>query len=216
MLNKALVLSLILLLFFSCKKEDRYITLSGKISDGTFGGAASSAKVMVKVAKVENGVYHSSYVKTAEGNCDANGNYSMEVKVENVSGYRIVVAKDNYFEEEQDITRENFESQDNYTYNRSIYPIGTIQLLINNTNPHDQNDQINFRFTNVEQSGYNCCSNEIQSGTGINFSYSGTCLVRGNRKIAINWVVSKKGNQQLYTDSIYAEAFKTTVFQINY
>lgn len=208
---------LVLLIFvFACGKKQTTITVSGKISDGSLLGGENGTTVIIKAAKVESGVYNSNYVEIASTSTDSKGNYSLEVEVEKVSGYRFVVRKTNYFDVEEDIRTETFEGSDAFSKDFTIYPVAVLRLEVNNITPQTIDDEIRYRFTNIEQECKTCCNNDVVIGTGPDYSSNSECDVRGQKMYILNWVVTKKGNQHLYTDSVLAEAFKTTTYKINY
>lgn len=207
---------LIFLLVTACGKNERYIQVSGKISDQGFNKAGDAVTVKLKSSKIESGVFNSNYTEVASAITDASGNFSMEVLVEKASGYRFLVSKTDYFESEIDVTTETFEKNETFTANYDIYPKAIIKLVVNNTSPQGLDDEIKYRFTDIEQECKTCCNNSTITGSGPDYSSTSECDVRGQKMFHINWVVSKKGNQNLYSDSIWVEAFKTTTYNINY
>lgn len=210
------IIILFLFTVASCAKKERSINVSGQLFDPALNTVIKGAEIKLKAAKVESGVYNSNYTEIASATTDASGNYSMEVLVEKVSGYRFIVSKDNYFEIEKDVNTDDFESEDNYKADFEIYPKASIHLTIKNTSPQGMDDEIKFRFSNIETSCKTCCNNNSNTGTGPTYSYESECDVRGEKWIYINWVVTKGGSQHLFSDSIFAEAFKKTDFNINY
>lgn len=204
------------LFIIGCNKNERIITVQGNINDPTFNSAGSNVTVILKAAKIESGVYNSNYVQIATSKSDANGNFSFEIPVEKVSGYRIILEKENYFDIEEDITTEIFEKEETYNADYKIFPIGTIRLEIKNTSPQSMDDEIKYKFDNIDQSCKTCCNNNVSTGSGPDFSIISECNARGNKMLKLTWVITKNGNQNIHSDSVWLEAFKTTTYKINY
>jgi hypothetical protein len=106
---KNLIIIFTILLLASCSKKERTINITGKVYDPALQKAVAGAKVVLKAAKVESGVYNPSYVEIASAATGNSGEYSFEVNVENVSGFSIVVNKDNNFGEEEDVTPDDMQ-----------------------------------------------------------------------------------------------------------
>ncbi len=207
---------ILLLLLASCAKKDRIITISGNVYDPALKKNIEGAEIKVKAAKVQGGVYNPSYVEIASTRSDPSGNYSVDVKVEKFAGYRFAVSKDQYFDVEKDAGTEEVEAGSTYKADFNIYPVAEINLKVKNTQPQGNDDEIKYRFKNIEAACHSCCNNTTVTGTGPTYSADKTCEVRGEKNIIIEWVVSKKGNQHLYSDTIYTPAFKTTTYKIDY
>ena len=200
----------------SCAKKERSIKVSGNIYDPALNQAVAGATVKLKAAKIESGVYNSNYTEIEKVTTDASGNFTMDITVQKVSGYRFVVEKDDYFELEEDVNTDDFEKNNNYTANFQIYPKASIRLTVKNTSPQGMDDEIKYRYTNIEGSCKTCCNNNTITGTGPTYSADNECDVRGEKWIYINWVVTKNGNQHLFSDSIHVEAFKKSTYNIDY
>jgi hypothetical protein len=213
---KNLIIIFTILLLASCSKKERTINITGKVYDPALQKAVAGATVVLKAAKVESGVYNPSYVEIASAATGNSGEYSFEVNVEKVSGYRFVVSKDNYFGEEVDVTTDDMEKNDSYSADFEIYPKAKIHLTVKNTQPQGMDDEIKYRYKNIESKCKTCCNNTTVTGTGPTYSSDTECDVRGEKWIYISWVVTKKGNQHIYEDSIRTEAFKTSNYNISY
>lgn len=206
----------ILILISSCGKNEEFITFKGTVSDGNNGKALAGAKIILQSSKIQSGVYNPSYSAAASTTTDASGAFSIDILIEKVAGYRVLVSKEDYFEIEEDITTADFEASQNYEGSWSIYPKASIALSVKNTSPQGMDDQIKYRYKNIESQCNSCCNNETKTGTGPDFSESTECDVRGDKWIYISWVVTKSGTQHIYEDSIFAVRAQVTSFNINY
>jgi hypothetical protein len=208
-------LLLIFLTTVSCSKTERKIHVTGTINDVVLN-QGSGVTIKLKAAKIVSGVYNANYTEIASTTTDASGKFVMDILVDKVSGYRFLISKPDYFEVEKDVTTETFENNDIYETNFDIYPISTITLEVKNTSPQGMDDEINYRFTNINQECKTCCNNNTINGLGPDYNVTSSCNVRGQKMYYITWVVAKNGNQNLYHDSIWVEAFKTANFEIHY
>ena len=207
---------LLIISLVSCTKNERIIKVSGQIFDPALNSVVSGATIKLKAAKVESGVYNSNYTEIATATTDVSGNYTMDVKVEKVSGYRFIVSHEKYFEIEEDVNTADFEKKNEFAANYELFPKSTIHLTVQNTSPQGMDDEIKYRYTNTEIGCKTCCNNNTITGTGPSYSSDKECDVKGEKWIYINWVVSKAGTQHIYSDSIYMEAFKKSNFNIDY
>jgi len=216
MMRKFLTVVFVLLLFASCTKNDRSIKVSGNVFDPALNKAVAGATIKLKAAIIESGVYNSNYTEIASTTSDASGNFNMDIAIQKVSGYRFVIIKEDYFDLEEDVNTDDFEKNESYTANFETYPKSSIHLTVQNTSPQGMDDEIKYRYINIESGCKTCCNNNTVTGIGPTYTADNECDVRGEKWIYINWVVTKNGNQHLFSDSIYVEAFKKSNFNIDY
>lgn len=211
-----IVALLIIVAFASCKKDARIFTVKGKIYNPQMETYVEGVEVKLLGSVVESGIYNDNYITLNSDITNANGEYSMEIEEQKVSGYRFLISKENYFVIEEDITTDKIESSDEFNKNFNLYPIAEIQLNVQNTQPFNSDDEIRYRFLNIESSCRECCNNSFVIGSGPLYNESKTCELRGNKALKLEWIVFKAGGTNTYHDTIYCEAFKTTTFDINY
>ena len=144
------------------------------------------------------------------------GNYEFTVEQENVSGYRLDFTKKNYFDNSVDVKPSNLQVNVPFTVNIDFIPIANVKLNVKNTSPQGADDEIRFHFTNIDVKCKDCWNNDVIVGTGPSYSFSDIKQLSGAKKIIISWVVTKKGNQHIYQDTIESKAFDTVTFNINY
>jgi len=205
-----------LLLFTACKKDTTTYEISGQIYDPQLKINVSNVHVSLKASKIQSGVYNPSYIEIQSINTTSDGTYSFTVEHENVAGYRLDFTKEKYFESSLDIKTVDVQNNGNTGMRLDFIPIAEIKLIVKNTSPQASNDKIQFRFSNVSVKGKDCWTNTPIIGVGPNYTYSKTGQVTGNKKLFLEWTVTKNGNQHIYKDTIESEAFKMISYNINY
>jgi hypothetical protein len=200
----------------SCKKDVKTYGIAGTISDPQLHTKVSNAKVSLKASKVQSGVYNPNYTEIDASSTSSDGRFNFTVEHDNVSGYRIDVTKDNYFDASMDLNTEDIQNSGETNISLDLIPVGKITLVVKNTTPQGADDNIKFRFSNVTVKGKDCWTNNATEGIGPSYSITKTGKVSGNKEMHLEWIVTKKGNQHIYKDTIWAEAFKTVTYHIKY
>jgi hypothetical protein len=210
------ILTLNILFLGACKKDVKTYSIAGAVSDPQLHSKVSSAKVSLKASKVQSGVYNPNYVEIDSYTTSSDGKFSFSVKHDNVSGYRIDITKNKYFDASIDLKTENVQNNGLTNISLDLIPIGEITLIVKNTTPQTADDNIKFRFSNVAVQGKDCWTNSATEGIGPSYNLTKTGKVSGNKEMYLEWIVTKKGNQHIYKDTIWSEAFKTVTYHINY
>jgi len=210
------IIIIVVILLASCGKKTRSIAISGNIFDPALKIPVENTKVILKASKIEGGIYNPNYVEIASATTDISGNYEMNINIEKVSGYRFVIEKTNYFSSEEDIKTDILETNSTYSYSKNIFPIASIHLMVSNKTPQSMDDEIKYRYTNIESQCKTCCNNNPITGTGPSYSADSQCDTRCETWINLVWVVTKNGIQHLYQDSIFTHAFQTSNYKIDY
>jgi len=206
----------IMLLSSACKKKVTLYDLNGSIADQQLNIKVSDVKVSLKASKIESGVYNPNYVEIQSTRSNSSGNFVFTVEHDNVAGYRLDFTKKDYFDQSMDIKTEALHVNVPLNVNINFVPIAHIKLSVKNTSPQGTDDQITFRFKNIDVKCKECWNNEPIKGVGPSYTYNETKKVSGEKEILIEWVVKKKGNQNIYQDTIHTKAFTTVNFNINY
>jgi len=212
----AMLLASIILFSTSCKKKAAIYELNGTISDPQLKVKVDNVKVSLKASKIESGVYNPNFVEIQSTKSSSSGSYSFSVEYDNVSAYRLDFNKTNYFDASKEISPEYLQSNSPLSVDINIIPIAEINLSVKNTSPQGTDDQITFRFKNIEVKCKDCWNNEPITGSGPSYNYNATKKLSGEKDVYIEWVVKKKGNQKIYQDTIHTKAFKSVNFNINY
>lgn len=205
-----------LLVISSCKKDARTFLIKGNLYDPQQEIVVESAEVQLLGSKIESGIYNTNYVILNSVTTNSSGEYSMEITDEMVSGYRYYISKDGYFDIYKDIETETLEKNDEFTKDFSLYSKATIKLEVKNTQPFNNDDEIRYRFKNVSGNCRDCCNNLFVTGNGPLYNETKECYVKGNKYIKLEWIVSKAGGTNSYTDSVYCPSFQETTYKIHY
>ena len=211
-----LILLTTILLFSNCKKDTKVYTISGNISNKQTGENINGVKVSLAAKMIKDGVYNPSFINLKDAYTDNNGNYSMEINEAQVSDYRFQIYKETYFDYEETVKVDDLQSSSTFTKNFTIVKESWIELKVKNTTPHDNDDKIVYRFTNIDVTGNQCCSNQTNTGIGAEYNESHTCKVQSNDWIYLKWTVVKNGGQHVYEDSLFTEPGQTTIYSLNY
>ncbi|RLD43272.1 MAG: hypothetical protein DRI86_10270 [Bacteroidetes bacterium] len=206
----------IVLLFSNCKKDTKVYTISGNVSNKQTSNNINGVKVSLDAKMIKDGVYNPSFVNLEDAYTDDNGNYSMEINEAQVSDYRFRISKDTYFDYEEIVKVDDLQSSTNFTKNFTMIAESWIELKVKNITPHDNNDKIVYRFTNIDVTGNQCCSNQAITGIGAEYNESNTCRVQSNDWIYLKWTVIKNGGQHVFEDSLFTEPGQTTIYALNY
>lgn len=199
---------------FSCKKDDNKIKIKGNVYDPQLKETVSGAFVSISSSKVSGGVYNPNYVEITSTTTDGSGNFEMEIAIGKVGGYKLFINKDQYFENEVEITPEAMEANDTYTGSYNIYPEAWINLHVKNVGFYY--DEIRYHFSKGALQCSQCCSSEWITGTGYSYDETTNCRVYGNSYVEINYITKKGNDTYNNTDSVYCEAFKTTNHEIQF
>ena len=215
---KLLILLSIGFLFLanSCNKTPKYYDISGTVKNTTTQEVISDATIYLDAKKLENGVYNSTFTNISSSKSNSAGVYEIGIEEDKVSEYRFRATKEGFFDYEEEVSVDELQASINYKKDFSLYQEAWIELKIKNTSPQGTDDEISYRFINIEVSGKDCCSNESIKGIGPSYSVTQLCRAQSGEWIKIEWVVKKNGNQHIYHDSVWTEAGKTVSKNINY
>jgi|GEM_PF-4095907 len=218
-MKNSLIILILALSLWGCKKERREYILNGIITDSKTG--QNLADTEVAIYKHTRGLFGSNLDLLETGTSSQDGSYKIDFKPYSNSDLIDfivrVLKKDKYFVSTDmsdiSISPDNFKKGKPYTQNISLDPQAFINLKITNTQPYDNNDQISFMFsyhanTLIGPSG------SIQTGMTVNTMIPLTTV--GNQYTMIDWIVNKNNIKQEYKDSIYCASFNTYTYQINY
>ncbi len=209
-------LAIVGLTFVSCEKEVRKFDISGKVYDPQLKKNVSSAEVVLRGSKIQSGIYNSNYIDLQSTNTSSDGSYSFEVPEETVSGYRFYINKKDYFDQLIDVKTDDLQNNNGFTLNVNLIPIAYLKLSVKNTMPIGSDDEIHFRFKNIDIQCKDCWNKGTITGVGPTYTYSRTAQTSGENDLIIEWVVKKGGQQHIYSDTIFTKAFQTVDYNINY
>ncbi|MCK5856553.1 MAG: hypothetical protein KAG64_03625 [Bacteroidales bacterium] len=210
------ILSLNIILVSACNKDVKSYEIAGSVFDPQLSINVTGAKVSLKASKVQSGVYNPNYIEIKSYSTSADGKFNFNIEHESVSGYRLDITKNNYFDASVNLATEDVQNNSETNIKVDLIPIAEITLIVKNTTPQGNDDKIQFRFSNVTVKGKNCWTNDPIIGNGPSYSLTKTGQVSGNKKMYLEWTVTKGGNQHIYKDTIQSEEFNTKTYNINY
>jgi hypothetical protein len=211
------LLTSLLLLCASCKKDKNIIRIEGKIFDPNTNEYVSGANVVLAASKLSSGgIFSSGYEDIVTMTTDASGIFTCEFKEEKFSGYQITISKDHYFGLIKELTTSDIVAGNTFSPTYSIFPECFIRMEVRNIVPVDTNDRIYYSFTGGWVSCYECCDNTLHQGSGMYYSDTTLCRTYGNQNVTLSYNVTKSGTTILHTITHYCSAFDTTNFIVSY
>jgi len=211
-----IIIAALLITIMGCDKTPNTYTIEGRVINKQLGDNLSGVKVYLDAKKIENGVYNSSFVNIKSSSTDGSGSFNMDVEESQVSDYRFRVSETGYFSIEEEVSVSKIHSSSGYKRTFELVQQSWIELNVKNTMPQGTDDKIIYRYSNIEESGKNCCNNNVVTGEGFDYESHHKCSVRSHAWIYIFWTVTKSGNQSIHNDSIYSGDGATVIYNINY
>lgn len=202
------ILSLAILMLFSCKKGAGTFTLKGKISDFTFNTGLDSAEL--KLYKVPVGSPTEILIESITLGED--GTFSFSFPRERMEKYILRVTKNSYFTIDETIYYSDLSIENENVRNYGTTAKSWVELRFLNTNPL-ANDQ--FRYT--KQEGYQGCAECCPSTEQIYFGALDTsiyCINKGNTIYSIYYNVIGTNNQGI--KQVTTVPFDTTQIYFSY
>lgn len=201
---------------WSCKKDPKTFTVSGKITKVNSNDEIAGARVYLDSKKIATGVYNANFNNLAFSETNINGDYSFEIEQANTEIYKFRVSKNSYYDIEESTAVETLEASDTFIKNFELTGESWINLKVKNTMPQGTDDEIDYRYVNIEVNGIDCCTNKTTIGIGAEYTEDRLCRTQSDEWIRLEWVVKKNGSQIYHTDSIFATFGQTIIYNINY
>lgn len=205
-MKKLLVFLAIGMLFFSCKKEDINFTLTGKITDSTFGTGLAGATLTLKQIPIGGGTQQVIGSTTL----GTNGSYSFTFPREKVSKYILTVSKDNYFSIYKEITFSEFSPEEDLVKNYSTTAMAWVKIRIVNSAPASMTDSFRFNKQEGKNDCPECCPQVEHILTGL-VDTTFICPTDANTTFSIFYQVPNTTIQGI--ESIQSVAFDTVTIQ---
>lgn len=197
---KVLILLLLTLLVFSCKKQDETV-IKLTVSSFVNSSAIVDADVSFYVKALNNNTYSSSYDFVESGVTEWNGVYSVVVnKTSSDIAYRFVVSKDNYLTKEVEINPSDISASQINSVQMNCKPLAELTFHIVSGVNAQINDQIFFNYNNDSEVG--------QSFNGLSFfgnQIDTTLMVQvlAEKYNQFTYVLNRNGNYTQFEDSIH-------------
>jgi hypothetical protein len=207
------------ILISSCKKnrEPEPVTFSGTVTNSVDGLPVANTTIKVKVQQsADNGVFNSSFTTAVTTTTDANGNYSVTFTPESVITYKLVLEKDFYFSQEQEISGNSVSGGSNTVTNFSFDPKGWFRINFKNINPDDPNDLIIYQNTSENNGCSACCNNIPVNFEGMAVDTFLICQRVAYPNITFSWFVTKGGTTYPFTGNTTGVHGDTVIYNLNY
>jgi hypothetical protein len=167
------------------------------------------------VRELLDGIFSALYTDAATAITDANGNYSMTWKRENVAAFRLLFEKDQYIDREIELSPNSLDANDVFTYNSHVFAEAFITVHLSNTDETSAIDQCNFRFDDTDFD-CTCCTDDWVNNFGADVDSTWTCRIYGDSWIRYVRDISTPEVDTILTDSIWCPAFQTTLLDLEY
>ncbi len=212
----SIIIIVLLLSVLGCKKEASVFKIKGTVVNKQLQEKISGVRVYIDAKKIEGGVYNNSFTNVASTTTNSSGSFEFDIEESHVSEYRFRLTNNGYFGIEAVTPTDKIHQEEGYSPTFEMIQESFIELNVKNTMPQNTNDEIRYRYTNVEVQEKGCCNNDPISGIGYDYEAHHKCSVRSHAWINLTWTVSKSGNQVLHFDSIYSGDGSTVIYNINY
>jgi len=198
------------LVLISCKKPADNYSIEGKTTDAATGSALPNVSTTFEQKSLVDGVFTNYFFEVASTTSDANGNFKMEWKKENLTEARLVVSRDYYFQQEIAISPDDLRNEVNITKNISLWPKSSVLVNLQNSTG---NSIIKFNWVGTNFS-CNCCDNSIRTFYNIADTVF-QCQVYGGKWLKYNCVTTSNSGTNFVVDSLYCLPFETNNLFLN-
>jgi len=212
-----LLLFLFLFSFVNCKKNNTpEIHITGKVYDPNTKEYVSGVNVFLAGNGIVAGTYSPAFQDISNTTTDVSGSFSFTINKDKIDTYRLIFLKPKYFEEKIEFSSSYFDTKDTYFKSVNFFPVGYVKLRIVNAYPFDDDDKMIYYFNNSELTCYDCCDNTVKEVNGTAIDTIFTCLYHGNAILTLFRNVVKNNISSIFIDTLYCNAFDTTVYYISY
>lgn len=195
---------LLLMVFASCKKQNRETTIEGRVVESYAQRNIAYADVyLMEADDTEGKNAHSIEKKTS----DAEGKFMFTFKPGKNKAYALKFMKGCFNHTSAFIERK----ENNYQHTYRVAGSGRLFIAVKNTSPFDANDQFNFSLNKNATAG----EYPAFSGTSVDYLIHST-YVTENEKIYIKSFVTKNGISTVKLDSIVPITCDNLTFNLNY
>lgn len=209
-MSKSLIVIVLLLTFSSCNRKELSFTISGSLTDDTFGQKLTEGNLELYIFKAGS----SFPMLTEETTPDTDGAYSFEIDREKAEKFEIRFSAGNrYFPKTVNIPFSDLEVNSVNTYNISTTAMSWAKFIIKNQAPSSPNDELKFLKQGGKTNCDGCCDD------GYSFYYGGIdtiiyCLNDGNKYFPFSYWIN--GTEQVGQFDLYTSAFDTTSYEFIY
>jgi hypothetical protein len=194
---------IILIFSTACRKKELSFTFSGQVNDATFGGVMNQADVRIYVKPLGEGEKFMASAKTG-----SDGRYSVTIPRDRFEFVRISIAKNNYFELDQQLSFSVLTVNQDNVIDATLPAKSWVKFEIKNQPPTSPNDEFKLFKYRGKTNCPECCPNDF-------FYFYGAvddelvCATDGNTYLSYYyWIIGTQINGQ---DSLLTVPFDTVV-----
>jgi hypothetical protein len=203
--------ALLLFVFFaSCKKTSENYSIEGKTTDASTGLALPYVTAVYEQKALTNGVFTDYFLEAARATSDANGQYKLEWKKENLTAAHLLITRDFYYPQEITIDPDNLRNQVNLSENIPMWPQATVLVDLQNNSGANI---IQFNWIGANFS-CDCCTNEIRTFNNVADTVF-QCNVYGGKWLKYNCVITSTSGTNFVLDSLYCQPFQANSLTLN-
>lgn len=210
--SQFLVLFLMLLLF-SCNKENNTVSFKGKVTEITGGGNLEGITVFFEEKKLVNGSIPINFTTLGYSTTDANGNYTFEFEKQKTIELKITTENDVFYPQSVIKKVDGLSMIEDNIQDFKLSAKAYAKFYIQNTGDSDPSDEITLIVDNDASICQKCCSAitlNAQVDTVI------VCNVTGNADFDYNYLVTNESGVSFGENTIYCPAGDTTQIFITY
>ncbi len=198
----------------SCKKKSIRYALAGKVLDNS-GNTVGNAEIVLSEQKVSSGSLNTNYSFIDGLTTTSNGEFLFDFERANALRYKVELDKEGFFSRDIEMNVDRFTPGETVCQNFTIYPKGTIKVVIKNAFPIDEFDHFSYRNRNAHFDCY-CCDNDESSFPGMDVDTALVCDLYAESWIHYEYEIEKYGAFIFNHDSAYVTPGDTTFILINY
>jgi hypothetical protein len=198
----------------SCKQKSIRYALSGKVLDNS-GSPLGNAEIVLSEQKISSGSLNTNYSFIDGLTTTSNGQFLFDFERANALRYKVEIDKDGFFSRDVELNVGRFSPGETACQNFTIYPKGTIKVVIKNTFPIDEFDQIAYKNRNANFDCF-CCDNDQVTFPGMEVDTTLICDLYAETWIHYEYEIQKYGEFIFSYDSAFVTPGDTTFISINY
>jgi hypothetical protein len=214
-MRTGLILGVLLLLTWSCRKQDGFESrLYGKVLNAETGANVNGANVAFSQQLVSGGAFNANW-QTVGSSTTSGGSYDFTFERENAASFRVEVDHDLYFDLTKNINPDNLRTGEELQLDLEMTARAYLKVSIVNTAPLNDQDELVYRNLNADYA-CDCCDEEevVLNGTDIDTSW--VCELPGYTNLVYRFDVDKDTLDYIEFDTLYITPFDTSYITINY
>ena len=203
-------------LFFSCKKKENFIVITGSVTDKKSGLGADGITLKLYIEENNVNAYNNSLTLLETTTTRSNGSYTFKKPYKNAIKYQIVTEGNDYYNQTFDLNPDNLSTATDNVYDISLFSRSYYEIALKNATPFDNNDEIVFSISNTDLSSPDGCGAVSLDLTGNLVDTLIQCPIYGGQTIYYSYVVTKNNITTQYDGSQYCPVGDTAKITIQY